>query len=90
MMRYRSIHKLLLNKQSFAKLENNRVSKLYFSSKKKSSLIVAEDNTPTQYTQYKSPWTSVNDPTGKTELTYWWNKETNETTHLGKPSYVEY
>lgn len=36
----------------------------------------------------KSPWTEVQDPKGS-HLSYWWNKQTNETTALGaiKPEY---
>ena len=32
----------------------------------------------------KNPWTEVPDPKGS-NLTYWWNKETNETTSVGEP-----
>eukprot|EP00603_Paraphysomonas_imperforata_P009226 CAMPEP_0114422854 /NCGR_PEP_ID=MMETSP0103-20121206/5835_1 /TAXON_ID=37642 ORGANISM="Paraphysomonas imperforata, Strain PA2" /NCGR_SAMPLE_ID=MMETSP0103 /ASSEMBLY_ACC=CAM_ASM_000201 /LENGTH=128 /DNA_ID=CAMNT_0001591473 /DNA_START=275 /DNA_END=661 /DNA_ORIENTATION=- len=45
-------------------------------------MIFVQKNTSIE--SLESPWVEEKDPKGS-EMTYWWNKETNETTSLGAP-----
>jgi len=52
--------------------------------KSTSSLVDMAPKNPSNITNVKNPWIEQKDPNGSS-LTYYWNTETNETTHLGSP-----